>query len=62
MAAWVLEAAGPLTVIGAQLVYLGTPFLRPALTDAQCNALASLLEDRDETRAFTAFLREEGSP
>ena len=62
MAAWALEAAGPLTVIGAQLVYFGSPLLRPALTDAQCNALADLLEDRSETQAFAAFLREEVSP
>jgi hypothetical protein len=62
MAAWTLEAAGPLTVIGAQLVYFGSPLLRPALTDTQCNELASLLEDRAEAQAFAAFLREEGSP
>lgn len=59
MAAWALEAAGPLTVLGAQLVYIGSPFLRPALTDSQCTALASLLEDRSEAQAFAAFLREE---
>jgi hypothetical protein len=62
MAAWVLEAAGPLTVIGAQLVYMGSPFLRPALTDTQCMALAGLLEDRAEVQAFAAFLREEQAP
>ncbi len=62
LTAWALEAAGPLTVIGAQLVYFGSPFLRPALTDAQCGAIAGLLEDRSEAQAFAAFLREEGSP
>jgi hypothetical protein len=59
LVAWVLEAAGPLTVLGAQALYLGGPLLRPALTDVQRDALAGLLEDRDETLAFTAFLREE---
>jgi hypothetical protein len=59
LAAWMLEAAGPLTVLGAQLLYLGGPLLRPALTDRHLDALAGLLEDRDETLAFTAFLREE---
>ena len=57
-----LEAAGPLTVLGAQILYLGGPLLRPALTDMQRDALAGMLEDRDETLAFTAFLREELSP
>ena len=56
---WTLEAAGPLTVLGAQALYIGGPLLRPALTDLQRDALAGLLEDRDEALAFTAFLREE---
>jgi hypothetical protein len=59
LVAWVLEAAGPLTVLGAQALYLGGPLLRPGLTDKQLDALTGLLEDRDETLAFTAFLREE---
>jgi hypothetical protein len=59
LVAWMLEAAGPLTLLGAQALYLGGPLLRPALTDQERDALASLLEDRIETRAFTAFLREE---
>jgi hypothetical protein len=56
---WALEAAGPLTVLGAQALYLCGPLLRPALTDMQRDALAGLLEDRNEALAFTAFLREE---
>jgi hypothetical protein len=51
-----------LTVLGAQILYLGGPLLRPTLTDMQRDALAGMLEDRDETLAFTAFLREELSP
>ena len=62
LAAWLLEAAGPLTVLGAQALYAGGVLLRPALTDAQCGALARLLEDRDETNAFVRFLREAGLP
>jgi hypothetical protein len=59
LVAWALEAAGPLTVLGAQALYIGGPLLRPALTDTQRDALAGLLEDRDEALAFSAFLREE---
>jgi hypothetical protein len=61
IAAWTLEAAGPLTVLGAQALYLGGPFLRPALTDAQRDAIADLLDDRDESLAFAAHLREDMS-
>jgi hypothetical protein len=58
LVAYVLEAAGPLAVLGAQALYIGGPLLRPALTDLQRDALADLLEDRDEALAFSAFLRE----
>jgi hypothetical protein len=61
LVAWVLEAAGPLNVLAAQALYIGGPLLRPTLTDMQRDALASLLENRAETLAFTAFLREEVS-
>jgi hypothetical protein len=59
LVAWVLEAAGPLTVIGAQALYLGSPLLRPAWSNRQIDALAGLLEDHNEAMAFAAFLREE---
>ncbi len=58
---WLLEAAGPLAVIGAQALYIGGPLFRPALTEPQCNALGHLLEDREESQAFIRYLREEGS-
>jgi hypothetical protein len=61
LTAWLLEAAGPLTVIGAQLLYAGGALFRPALSETQCDSLARLLEDREETHAFVRFLREEGS-
>jgi hypothetical protein len=61
LVAWALEAAGPLTLLAAQMLYIGGPLLRPALTDLQRDALADLLEDRDEAMAFSAFLREEKS-
>jgi len=59
LAAWIIEAAGPLTVLGAQALYLGSPFLRPALSNRQIDGLASLLENHNEALAFAAFLREE---
>lgn len=59
LAAWVLEAAGPLTVLGAQALYLGGPLLRPAWSNGQIDAIAGLLEDHREVLAFAAFLREE---
>jgi len=58
LVAWALEAAGPLTVLGAQALYVGAPLLRSALTDPQCKALADLLEERNEALAFADFLRE----
>jgi len=59
LAAWALEAAGPLTVLGAQVLYLGGPLLRPAMSNGQIDTLAGLLEDHSEALAFATYLREE---
>jgi hypothetical protein len=58
-ASTVLENAGPLTVIIAQLIYFGQPLLGQTAPGNQWQALANLLEDRSESRSFAAFLREE---
>lgn len=52
-----LEALGPLNVIGAQLVYIGQPFLRSLADDDQWQALAYMLQDPDELKAFIAYLQ-----
>lgn len=55
-AAWMLEAGGPLALLGAQALYFGRGFL--AMT--QMDALARTLEDDSETRAFLEYLQAEG--
>lgn len=57
--AGLLEMAGPLTLLFAQMVYLGSPFLSKAGAQDGFLALATTLEDPDESRSFAAFLREE---
>jgi len=61
IAAWILEAAGPLTILGAQALHFGEPFLRPALPGRQIQELAKVLEESDEGRAFISYLREKGT-
>ena len=61
LAAWFLEAAGPLTILGAQALHFGAPFLRPALPAKQLEALAHLLEETDEGQAFVAYIREKST-
>lgn len=64
MEEWVasfLDAAGPLTVLGAQAVYIGQPLLEHVLPGSHLNALARLLEDTTQTQAFTTLLREESA-
>ncbi len=56
LAAWMLEAGAPVTLLGAQALFVAAPFLGP-----QGEALARLLEDEEETRAFAACLRGEGT-
>ena len=69
-AAWLLEAGGPINIIGAQLLYVGQPFVASQANDG-LRALANLLEHEDEARAFAAQLhrgpvaaqeRSEGEP
>ncbi|NWG35257.1 MAG: hypothetical protein HXY42_12505 [Chloroflexi bacterium] len=54
LASWFLEAGSPLAVLGAQIVYISQPFVG----GQQMEALARMLEDEQETRAFAAHLRE----
>lgn len=56
-AAWLLEATGPVNLIGAQVVYLGQPVLEPLLPAGHVQALAHILEQPEETQAFVDFLR-----
>jgi hypothetical protein len=61
LVAWLLEAAGPLTILGAQALHFGEPFLRPAIPVNQLEELAHLLEETDEGQAFVSYLREKGT-
>ncbi len=56
-----LEAIGPLSVLGANMVYLSQPVLHNIFPDDQLVALAQMLEDPIQTEAFTNILREEPS-
>ena len=58
LAAWLLDAAGPLTILGAQAVYLGQPFMGGKKLDP----LAHLLEEHEESQAFARYLRGESLP
>ena len=53
-----LEAVGPLSILGAQLVYIGSPLLQPLVPAPHLDALAKVLEDTDEAQDFLYFLQE----
>ena len=55
IAAWLLEAGGPLTILSAQAVYMSQPFIG----GKNLNSLAQMLEDDEQTQAFARYLREE---
>jgi hypothetical protein len=54
-----LEAFGPLNLLGAQVVYLGQPLLGQLGATDYLEELAHMLEDRADTQAFINLLREE---
>ncbi|GJQ35304.1 MAG: hypothetical protein HS100_02135 [Anaerolineales bacterium] len=47
-----LEAGSPFALLGAQAIYFGGAFIK----NDHLDALASMLEDESELRAFTAYL------
>lgn len=58
-AAALLEAGGPLNYFLAQLFHAGQPLLGGSLPAGEWEALTKLFEDRQASRSFAAFLREE---
>ena len=56
-AAWLLEAGGPYTLLGAQALYFAHPFIG----GEQIENLARMLEEDKEVYAFAKYLREEAS-
>lgn len=55
LAASILEAGGPLALLGAQAIYFSGGFVK----SDQLTALAQTLEDDAEMRAFAAYLLQE---
>ena len=52
---WLLEAGEPLMLVGAQMLHFGQPLIgSERVTD-----LAHFLENKEETRAFSAFLKKD---
>lgn len=56
-AATFLEAIGPLTILGAQLVYISGPLLQRSVSTEKLHALAEILEEPDHTKEFISLLR-----
>ena len=61
VAEWVatlLEAAGPFTLLAAQLVYLVQPLASNTVAESHFQALIEMLEDKTNTQSFATYLRE----
>jgi hypothetical protein len=54
-----LEAGGPLKIIGAQLVFISQPMFSGLLSSDNLDLLAEILEKPERTSTFVQFLREE---
>jgi hypothetical protein len=55
--ATLLEALGPVSVLGAQLVYLSQPVLSSFISQETSQDFAKILEDPAETASFIKALR-----
>lgn len=56
-AASLLESAGPLTIVGAQVVYILQPFFGEGRLLNSLRSLANLLEQPEQVRDFVQHLR-----
>lgn len=54
-----LDAAGPLAILGAQIVYMGQPLFNGWRSSDNLQAIAQMLEDTEQRQAFVSLLREE---
>ena len=61
LVAVILDAIGPLNLLGAQVVYLSHPILETIMPEGYLNALADVLENPQQTQAFTNYLRHFGN-
>ena len=57
LASWLLEAGSPLTLLGAQALYISQPFVG----GKQVESIAHMLEEKEETQAFAYYLRGESA-
>ncbi len=57
-----LEALGPLNLVGAQFLYFSQPFVPGRERKAEWQLLARLLEDGEARNLFAQFLQERDSP
>jgi hypothetical protein len=54
----VLEFSGPFSILGAQFLFIGSPFLDGIFPQRQLDALSQVLEEPTQTQAFVNYLRE----
>ena len=57
LASWLLEAGAPLTVLGAQALYISQPFIG----GKALRSFAHMLEQEEDAQAFARYLRGEES-
>jgi hypothetical protein len=57
-----LEAAGPLTILVAQMVYFSEPIFSWMMPEGKFASLARLLEDSSNRETFIDYLREANAP
>jgi len=57
LASWLFEAGAPLTILGAQALYIGQPFFG----GKGLGSFAQMLEEDEEVQAFARYLRGEDS-
>lgn len=58
IAAFLLEATGPLNLLSAQIVHITHPFLSLLASNDHLDALTEMFENQSKQKAFLSYLRQ----
>jgi hypothetical protein len=52
-----LDSLGPLTIVGAQIAYIGQPMLSSLINPEKYRVMVGLLEDSEQMKTYIAYLQ-----
>ncbi|MBN2677543.1 MAG: hypothetical protein JXR32_05700 [Anaerolineaceae bacterium] len=60
LTAWLIRAGEPLTIIVSQMITMSMPFVFSQKANNELRSIITILEDREQLRAFSEALQSDG--